>query len=144
MRANLPAATTSIPMSKAKVLVVDDDPKLSRLIKLVLEKTNSYEVHEENRSSSAVATARSVKPNIVLLDVDMPGKDGGEIAREMAADSQLRQTPVMFVTSLVSQKEGDEEIVRSGKWFLAKPVKPSVLIRAVDRLLTAVTPIAAR
>jgi CheY-like chemotaxis protein len=131
-------------MSKAKVLVVDDDPKLSRLIKVVLEKTNSYEVHEENRSGSAVATARSVKPNIVLLDVDMPGKDGGEIAREMAADSQLRQTPVMFVTSLISQEEGgEEEIMRSGKWFLAKPVKPSVLIRAVDRLLTAVSPIAA-
>ena len=131
-------------MSKAKILVVDDDPKLSRLVKVVLEKTGFYDVHEENRSFDVLATARTFRPDAVLLDIDMPGKDGGELAREMAADSNLKQIPVMFFTSLVSHQEaGQHEVIRSGKWFLAKPVNPAVLVRAVSRLLMSASPTAA-
>ena len=131
-------------MSKAKILVVDDDPKLSRLVKVVLEKTGFYEVREENRSNSVLATAREFAPDAILLDVDMPGKDGGELAREMAVDLHLKQIPVMFFTSLVSHQEaGQHEIIRSGKWFLAKPVNPAVLVRAVSRLLMSASPAAA-
>jgi CheY-like chemotaxis protein len=132
-------------MNKAKILVVDDDPKLSRLVKVVLEKTAEYEVQEENRSSNAVAAARAFRPAAILLDVDMPGKDGGELAREMAQDSDLRKTPVMFFTSLMSHQEaGQHEIVRGGRWFLAKPVNPDVLIGAVGRLVASKTAPGAR
>jgi len=123
-------------MSKAKILVVDDDPKLSRLVKAYLENTRLFEVQEENRSSQAVATARAFQPNAILLDIDMPGKDGGQVAQELSADPTLAKTPVMFLTSLISGLEaGQYEIERGGKRYLAKPVNPSVLIRAVHRLL---------
>jgi CheY-like chemotaxis protein len=132
-------------MSKTKILVVDDDPKLSRLVKVVLEKTDLYEVQEENRSANAVNTARAFLPAAILLDVDMPGKDGGELARDIAGDRDLRETPVMFFTSLMSHQEaGQREIVRGGKWFLAKPVNPKVLIGAVERLVASKATAAAR
>lgn len=119
-----------------KILVVDDDPKLSRLVRLVLEKTKLYEVREENHSSRAVAAARGFQPQAILLDVDMPGKDGGEVARELSAEPSLAGVPVMFLTSLVSGTEAeDHAVMRGGRLFLAKPVAPMVLIDAVGRLL---------
>ena len=122
--------------TKTKILVVDDDPKLSKLVKLVLEKTSQYDVLEENRSSQALGVARKFEPSLILLDVDMPGKDGGELAREMAVDSVLKKVPVMFFTSLVSHQEaGSNAIERAGKWYLAKPVMPEVLVRSVEYLL---------
>src|SRR3954451_21985944 len=106
-------------MDKTKILVVDDDPKLSRLVKLFLEKTKLYEVIEENRSSHALETARNTRPAAILLDVDMRGKDGGEVARELSADPQLCRKPVMFFTSLISTAEaGKREVMRGGQPFL--------------------------
>jgi CheY-like chemotaxis protein len=125
-------------MNKAKIMVVDDDPKLSRLVKIFLESTKLYDVLEENRSSQAVSTARSFHPQAVLLDVDMPGKDGGEVARDLAADPQLGRVPILFFTSLISTAEaGQHEVCRSGKMFLAKPVNPVALVGAVGRMLVA-------
>ena len=82
--------------------------------------------------------AREFKPDLVLLDVDMPGKDGGEVCREMQADSTLRGMPIIFFTSLVSREEaGEGEIMRGGMRFLAKPVVSKVLIETVDRVLAS-------
>jgi len=123
-------------MNKLKILVVDDDPKLSRLVKAILEKTGLYEVREENRSSAALATARAFIPDMILLDVDMPGKDGGDVARELQGDPTLSAKPVLFFTSLISHGEaGKHEVERGGMLFLAKPVDPAVLIETVGRIL---------
>ena len=123
-------------MNKQKILVVDDDPKLSRLVKTILEKTTLFDVQEENRSSAALATARNFQPDMILLDVDMPGKDGGDVARELEQEPALASIPVLFFTSLISHTEaGRREVERGGKLFLAKPVDPQVLISTVSRLL---------
>ena len=124
-------------MEKLKIMVVDDDPKLSRLVKLFLERTRLYTVLEENRSSQALAAALEFQPHAMLLDVDMPGKDGGELARDIAADPRLRGTPIMFFTSLISSEEaGQREVHRGGMPYLAKPVNASALVGAVERLVS--------
>lgn len=124
-------------MNKAKILVVDDDPKLSRLVKVLLENTDDYEVVEVNRPNDALATARALKPDGVLLDVDMPGKDGGEVASELARDPILKNVPVMFFTSLAFDVAGDDVVIRGGRRFLPKPVNPHALIRAIGQLVGA-------
>lgn len=125
-------------MTKPRILIVDDEPNLSGLVRLFLEKTQRFEVRVENRSALALAAARDFRPDMILLDVDMPGKDGGEVAREIEADPTLRGVPILFFTSLVSPAEaGEREVLRGGKRFLAKPVDPKVLIAAVDRILAA-------
>ena len=123
-------------MTKSRILVVDDEPNLSGLVRFFLEKTQRFEVRVENRSSLALAAARDFRPDMILLDVDMPGKDGGEVAREIQADPGLRGVPILFFTSLISRGEaGQQEIVRGGNRFLAKPVDPKILIPVVDRIL---------
>ena len=66
----------------------------------------------------------------------MPGKDGGEVAREFRADPAFSKVPILFLTSLVSSAEaGKREIKRGTQRFLAKPVNPEVLLTVVDRML---------
>jgi DNA-binding response OmpR family regulator len=118
-------------MAKSKILVVDDDPKLSRLVATILDRVGGYDVVEENRPFSVVATARNFRPDLVLLDVDMPGKDGGTVSRELAADPVLGSVPVVFVTSLISQAESG---MHNGARYLAKPVNPQELLNTVHAL----------
>lgn len=125
-------------MTKPRILVVDDEPNLSGLVRLFLEKTKRFDVRVENRSAHAMAAVREFRPDLVLLDVDMPGKDGGEVAREIQAEPGLSGVPILFFTSLISQAEaGARETVRGGMRFLAKPVNPKVLVETIDRVLAA-------
>jgi len=123
-------------MTKPRILVVDDEPNLSGLVRLSLLKTERFDVRVENRSALALAAAREYCPDIILLDVDMPGKDGGDVARELQADPVLRAVPILFFTSLISREEaGQQESIRGGMRYLAKPVNSKVLISVVDRIL---------
>jgi CheY-like chemotaxis protein len=125
-----------IPAMKTRALIVDDDPSLSRLTGVILEATNLYEIRIEGQSTRALTAAREFKPDIILLDVDMPGKDGGEVANDIRADVTLSGTPILFLTGLVSQSEARHRpLVSAGSHFLAKPVEPVALLQTVARLL---------
>ena len=90
-------------MPKSRILIVDDEPNLSGLVRLFLEKTQRFEVRVENRSALALSAAREFRPDMILLDVNMPGKDGGDVAREIQADPVLGSVPIIFCTSLISR-----------------------------------------
>jgi DNA-binding response OmpR family regulator len=122
-------------MTKTRVFIVDDDVNLSRLSAMILENSGAYEVLTEKDSRRALAVARQFRPEIMLLDVDMPHKDGGEVAREMKTDPTLCNVPVLFLTGLLSKSEaGEHEIECGGMPFLAKPVMPEVLLNCVRKL----------
>lgn len=122
-------------MSKTRVLIVDDDVNLSRLSAMILENSGAYEVLTEKDSRRALAVARQFRPEIMLLDVDMPEKSGGDVAGEASADPELRNVPVLFITGLLSKAEaGNNEVDCGGMMFLAKPVAPEILLSAVARL----------
>ena len=123
-------------MNKTRILVVDDEPNLSDLVRLFLVKTKRFEVCTENRPGNVLCVAREFRPEMILLDVDMPGQDGGEVARQIDADPLLRGTPILFFTSLISpQDAGDHITVRGGMRFLAKPLNPKVLVRVIDEIM---------
>lgn len=117
-------------MSKSKILIVDDDASISRLIALVLRRMGGYEVREENRSFAALSTAHEFLPDLILLDVDMPGKDGGAVSAELKSDPVFSKTPVIFVTSLISKNEA---AARTGAPYLSKPVEPNLLLETVRK-----------
>jgi CheY-like chemotaxis protein len=123
-------------MSKRRVLVVDDDVNLSRLAGMILENSGKYEVMIVNQSSRALAAAIQFQAEVMLLDVDMPGKCGGDLAREAALDSRLREIPILFLTGLVRRDETlDGPIESGGRQFLSKPVDPAQLLAAMGSLL---------
>jgi two-component system OmpR family response regulator len=105
------------------ILVVDDEPSVTRNLKLTLESGGGYEVLGENNATNTLSTARAFRPDLVLLDVMMPGLDGGDVAARLRADPLLRDTPIIFLTALVSNEETDGHEMLSGtETFLAKPV----------------------
>ncbi|MEI8340637.1 MAG: response regulator [Verrucomicrobiota bacterium] len=123
-------------MNKARILVVDDDPRLSALVKKILEGTTLYEVQEENRSYNVLSAARNFMPDAIVLDVDMPGKDGGEVARDIRNDAVLRDTPILFLTALIAKSDSESKVIeRGGNHYMAKPVDPVLLKECLGYLI---------
>ncbi len=96
MRIPLEPVTDSAANAKRRILVVDDDPNNSHLIKIVLERSGPYLVLEENHDTDAHQTACSFKPDLILLDIAMQALDGGEVAEQIQADGKLHNTPIIF------------------------------------------------
>ena len=114
---------------KKRILVVDDRARDTRLLKLYLERTNDYVVREENDAMAAVSAAEEFQPHLILLDVMMPGMDGGELAACFQANPKLKAVPIVFLTAAVSKGEveaGGGMI--GGRHFLAKPVVLSEVV----------------
>src|SRR6266853_2697815 len=123
-------------MSKAKVLLVDDDMAASRLLGLGLEKTGVFQVKVENRATQAFGRAREFRPDVILLDVCMPDAAGGDVAFQIHDDPSLRSTPIIFLTSLVSVQEPVSKAVQRGGYeFLSKPASIGKVIECIDRHL---------
>jgi CheY-like chemotaxis protein len=117
-------------MKPKRVLIVDDESGFTRLLKLTLEKTRGYTVREVNDGTQAWLVAREFHPDIIFLDVVMPAIDGGDVAQQIRSDPTLAHVPIIFLTAIVSSKEGGQEI--GGFPFLAKPVSVDSIIKAVQ------------
>lgn len=120
-----------------KLLLVDDEAGFTELLKMNLEKTGDYEVMIENDSTQAHLTAKSFKPDIILLDVVMPGMDGGDVQAQMESDPELTNVPVVMLTALVDSAELSEgAVAQSGSiTVLPKPVDLPLLLRVLEETL---------
>jgi CheY-like chemotaxis protein len=128
-----PAPTpAAAPLSRQRVLIVDDEVSFARMVKLNLEKTGQFEVRTENKATYAVAAAREFRPDVILLDVIMPSMDGGDVANQLKHDRHLREIPIIFLTATVSKREAGEGGLNSGgDLFLAKPISVEALIHCI-------------
>jgi CheY-like chemotaxis protein len=122
---------------KASILIIDNSRDFTRAAKVALEKTGRYIVGEENDSSKAHQTARSFKPDLILLDIAMPETDGGEVAAWIQSDPALHRIPIVFLTALVTTAEGRSGLRIQGHSFLAKPISIQDLIRGIEENLPA-------
>ena len=118
-----------------RILIVDNDADTTHLVKILLERTGHYLVLEENDASKAHQSARNFRPDLILLDIVMPETDGGEVAARIEADSELQNTPMIFLTALVTRAEAKSGLSIQGHPFLAKPVSIPELINAIEEHL---------
>lgn len=108
---------------KKRILVVDDQAQNTQLLKRYLEQSIDYVVREENDAERALAAAEEFQPHLILLDLMMPGMDGGELAACFQASPKLKAVPIVFLTAAITKKEVDAGDGRIGGFpFLAKPV----------------------
>jgi CheY-like chemotaxis protein len=117
---------------KRRILIVDNDPNTTHLVKILLEKTGRYLVFEENDSARAHQSARDLRPDLILLDIVMPETDGGEIAARIQAEPELPKTPIIFLTGLVTRTESKTDLRIDGHSFLAKPINIQELIETIE------------
>ena len=121
---------------KKRILIVDDRASDSQLVRLCLERTNKYVVREENKAQAALAAAEAFQPHLILLDVMMPGLDGGALAALFRGHPELQDVPIVFLTAAVTRGEveaGGGSV--GGSPFLAKPIVLSEMLACVEQHL---------
>lgn len=123
-------------MDKKRILVVDDDVRATRMLKVGLEKTGVFEVREVNHGIEALTAAREFSPDMVLLDVCIPDVPGSEIAFQIKNQADLRGTPIVFLTCIVSEQElAEKRGVIGGHRYIAKPTRLEQVIASVENVL---------
>ena len=128
-------------MDKKRILVVDDEEKFCRMLKVNLEKEGPYEVQIETKGAQAFQAAKTFRPHLVLMDILMPDLGGCEVAFQIRNDEKLKKIPIIFLTALAKKK--DQELfggIVDGRPFIAKPViakpvKTKDLIQAIEQNL---------
>jgi CheY-like chemotaxis protein len=109
-----------------KILVVDDDPKVKSYLVSLFE-DNGYAVCSAGDAAEALEVARSERPNLITLDLDLPGEWGPRFYRRMSQDKDLKNTPVIVISGM----SGNEYAVGKAVASLSKPFDRQVLLNIV-------------
>lgn len=121
---------------KKRILLVDDEAAITRMMRRNLEATGKFDVMDINDPALALTAARKFRPDLVFLDVMMPNMDGGDVAAAFANDSTLAKVPVIFLTAIVSKNEVKPSGSIIGRHtYIAKPVKLEDLLACIDKHL---------
>ena len=119
-----------------KVLLIDDEADFCELLKANLEEAGEFEVLTTVNPQEGLQLARREHPDIILLDILMPGMDGGIVAETLKRDSSTSNIPIIFLTAIVTADEiGRDGKQIKGKYFYAKPVDSNSLIALIKRVL---------
>lgn len=122
--------------AKLKILVVEDEAHIQRLIRLVLEK-NGLEVTTADTGEEALKILAEMveKPNLVLLDILMPGIDGLSVLRAIKANAATRDIPVVMLTALAQESVVLQGIKLGAADYIRKPFHPTELVKRLQKTL---------
>ncbi len=123
-------------MTKRKILIVDDEPSITQLLRLNLEKTGHYTIRTENTAERVLSALQEFQPELILLDVMMPGMDGGTLAGKIHQTRAFKNLPIIFLTAAVKQEELDvRNGVIGGFPYIAKPLNVRAIISVIEKHL---------
>ena len=128
---------------KRRVLIVDDEPDSVEYVKAIVSETGDFEVITASDGETGLELARSEKPDLVILDVMMPKKDGFSVFYDLRRETATQDIPVIMLTA-VSEKTGmkfsseamGEYFGREPEAFIDKPVEPRRLQEAIGRIFS--------
>jgi DNA-binding response OmpR family regulator len=122
-----------------KILIVDDDPDLVEAVSIILE-SKGYAVVAAYGGVEGLEKARTEKPDLIVLDVMMPDKDGYEVCKELKADAKCSSIPILLLTAVVSKIPSTKYTQQMGMQteaddYVDKPVEPDELVRRIEALI---------
>jgi two-component system response regulator MtrA len=120
----------------SRVMIVDDDRTMLSLLKILLE-MEGFEVVDAPRHDAILSSVRSEKPDLVLMDVFLPGVDGMEVLSQMRASPDLAEAHVLMTSGM---DLGDQCLAAGANGFLLKPYTPEQLISMIKENLGASGP----
>jgi len=130
---------TQEPNERPRILIVDNNSKFARSARLLLDQSGNYIACTVIDPRRALETARSFKPDLVLVDLIMPQEDGPEAAAQLEADWALHGVPIVFFTSLITAEEAKDGRRVYGHRILPKPASNSELFELVEQNLPCCT-----
>ena len=120
-------------MSNAEILIVEDHPTMREAMRLVLEH-EGFVIREVADGASALAMARSDPPDLMFLDLNIPGTSGADVLRQLKSDPATASVRVIIVTA--TGEEGREYVLSLGAdEYFTKPFSPTALLRTVEQVL---------
>jgi DNA-binding response OmpR family regulator len=120
-------------MNKQKLLIVDDEPDVLKLLGERLAKAG-YDVIKASDGKEAIALAQKQMPDLIILDIAMPGMDGSEVANILRADAKTKGIPILFLTCLFTKQE--EKVcghLLGQNFFIAKPYDVDELLGEIGK-----------
>jgi CheY-like chemotaxis protein len=123
-------------MTGRKILIIDDEEKFCRAIKKALELKTDFQVLTATEGLEGVRLAKTQKPDVILLDVMMPGMFGTDVAEKLSDDPATGSIPIIFVTAIIKQEEVEaKNYIAGGHSFIAKPVIIDDVIKRINEVL---------
>lgn len=119
---------------REKILLVDDEPDILEFLKYSLEKAN-YHVFTAKNGEEGVQLARSIQPDLILLDVMMPKMDGMEVCSIIREEKNIEQPIIAFLTSRAEDYSQIAGFEVGADDYITKPIRPRVLISRIEALL---------
>ncbi len=119
---------------RVKLLVADDDVDLQRALKRVAEAAG-YQVLQEFDGLTALATARSTRPDVIVLDIDMPGADGRDVLKRLKGDADTAAIPVLICSARTEQTDRHVGFELGADDYIDKPCAPAQLILRISHMI---------
>ena len=117
-----------------KILLVDDEPDTLQVYSDLLS-TEGYDVTTAASGDQATRLINGYRPDLILLDVMMPGKNGVEVARELSLRKDTKDIPIVLITALGPDNEFEIQSVPGVRRLIYKPCRPRTLLEGVDHVL---------
>ncbi len=118
-----------------KILMVDDERDICLLIKQNLELSGDYKVIIANSGRDGISAARHEKPDLILLDIIMPGVSGFDVLRELKAKDETCPIPVIMLTAVGTEEAKEKAMSLYNEDYLVKPVRTDVLKQKIEDVL---------
>jgi len=122
-------------MRKTKVLIVDDEEYLLRIMKINLERTGAYEVLTLSDGTAILPQVHSFQPQIILLDLIMPKIDGMKVCQKLKEDSRAQNIPVIIISALDTDEARAAMRPLGVVDFIEKPVEHDKLVSRIEKAL---------
>jgi CheY-like chemotaxis protein len=119
---------------KPKILLIEDHEQNRYLATFLLEK-HGYEVVSASDGPAGIELARTVKPALILLDIQLPLMDGYTVARELRSDQEMRNIPIIAVTSYAMVGDREKAVVAGCNGYLEKPINPDAFVTEIGQFL---------
>ena len=118
----------------ARILLIEDNPQNRYLAKFLLEQ-RGHRIVEAETGPLGLALASESRPDIILLDIQLPGMDGHAVARALKADPKLKLIPIVAVTSYAMAGDREKCLEAGAEGYIEKPINPETFVAEVERFL---------
>ncbi len=120
---------------KKKILYIEDNEQNLYLVKFLMEK-HGYEVSAAMDGQEGIDSAAELRPDLILLDIQLPHMDGYSVARKLRANPDLSGIPIVAVTSYAMAGDRDKALSAGCNGYIEKPINPDTFMRQVEQHLT--------
>ncbi|MBF0203707.1 MAG: response regulator [Desulfamplus sp.] len=117
-----------------KIMLVDDDPSVTTLLKTKLDKTGRFNVVFTNKGKLALDLAKIEKPDLIVCDIEMPDMDGGDVARSLMDNEETKDIPILFCSSLVMPSDTKNGMIGK-QHMMSKAAKFSDILAKIESML---------